>query len=131
MKNFLIYIAGILTGVILTILALFLIAHANNSDTPIEEKPGITLFDEPGERVEAKKFEVFQVINKGAALANSEENGHFYGGPVVLLINDEGKLYYDDEIIKVSKGQNARQVGIYQYSTKMGYKTVPIVKIMK
>ena len=52
-------------------------------------------------------------------------------GTVVLLINDEGKLYYDDEIIKVPQGQQAKQMGIYQYSTESGYKTVPIVKIMK
>lgn len=126
MKKFLIYIAGIATGVILTFLVLFIIALAKNETAPIEEKAGITMFDEPGDNVRAEKFRVFQVIDKGAALADMDMSG-----PVVLLINNEGKFYYDDEIIQVPKGHSARQVGIYEYSTKMGYKTVPVIKIIK
>lgn len=134
MKNVLIYIAGVLTGIVLTILTAFLFATTNNENTPIEKQQGITLFDEPGDSVDTKQFKVFQVINSGAALAFSEEKKYgqsFFHDPVVLLLNDEGKLYYDDEIVKVPQGQNARQMGIYQYSTESGYKTVPIIKIIK
>lgn len=154
MKNLLIYIAGIVTGIVLSILISFL--YITNKENPIEEEPGITMFDEPGDSIDANLFKVFQVINSKIALAfcvnelltpnvpdknlqsllnmlsqNLQNVQAVSQGTVVLLINDEGKLYYDDEIIKVPQGQQAKQMGIYQYSTESGYKTVPIVKIMK
>ncbi|WP_289730914.1 hypothetical protein [uncultured Alistipes sp.] len=154
MKNLLIYIAGIVTGIVLSILISFL--YITNKENPIEEEPGITMFDEPGDSIDANLFKVFQVINSKMALAfcvnelltpnvpdknlqsllnmlsqNLQNVQAVSQGTVVLLINDEGKLYYDDEIIKVPQGQQAKQMGIYQYSTESGYKTVPIVKIMK
>mgnify|MGYP003254664491 CR=1 FL=1 len=134
MKNILIYIAGVLTGIVLTILIAIFLAPNNNENTPVEKLQGITLFDEPGDSVDTKQFKVFQVIDNGVALAFSEEKKYgrsFFRDPVVLLLNDEGKLYYDDEIVKVPQGQNARHMGIYQYSTESGYKTVPIIKIIK
>ena len=153
MKNIPIYIAGVLTGVVLTILITILLGPNNNENTPIEKLQGITLFDEPGDIIEATQFKVFQVVDSGAALAFSINIGkesaaslndkikdlpsavHMlidaFVPPVVMLINDEGKLYYDDQIIKVSREQSARQMGVYQYSTESGYKTVPIVKIIK
>ena len=54
-----------------------------------------------------------------------------YNGAVYLLVNEDGKYYYDDEIIEVPDGKVVRQVGIYKYSTKNDFeKTVPIVQIM-
>ena len=148
MKNILIYIAGVLTGIVLTILMAVLLTSSNSVNIPIEEQQGVTLFDEPGDSVDAKRFKVFQVIDTGMALAASEELAlnigddnlqplfdtllhSLFQGPVVLLINDEGKLYYDDQIVEVPQGRSARQVGVYQYSTESGYKTVPIIKIIK
>ena len=50
---------------------------------------------------------------------------------VYMLVNDEGKYYYDDEKVNVPSGKVARQIGIYQYETNSGRpKTVPIVKFM-
>ena len=117
MKKALIYIAGIVTGVILTILISLLLVKSSDN--------GITIFDEPGEYIKANKFEVFQVIESGAALAHTEEISSYakistFTGPVVLFVNDEGKHYYDDEVIEVSLGKRVRQIGIYKYSTKMG-----------
>lgn len=153
MKKLLIYFAGVATGIVLTILISFLFT---NKETPIEDEPGITMFDEPRDNIDANLFKVFQVINNQMALAfsvnellapnvgdknlqsllnmlsrNLQDVQAISQGIVVLLINDEGKLYYDDEIIKVPQGQQAKQMGIYQYSTESGYKTVPIVKIIK
>lgn len=141
MKKVLIYIAGIITGVILTFLISFLLVKSSNN--------GITMFDKPGDSLEVNQFQVFQVVEPGVALANatlikdmkgrgvyeesiSEMDNRlaFMNGPVILLVNDEGKHYYDDEIVKVPSEKYAWQVGIYKYSTKMGYKTVPIVKII-
>ncbi|MDR0510796.1 MAG: hypothetical protein LBH06_06865 [Rikenellaceae bacterium] len=123
----LIYIAGVITGVILTILLSLLLVKSSDN--------GITMFDEPGDYIEANRFEVFQVIEPGAALAKTEEKSYgisSFTGPVVLFVNDNGKFYYDDEIIKIPSGKRARQTGIYKfYSATMGYKTVPIVKVME
>ncbi|MFV0587486.1 hypothetical protein [Bacteroides reticulotermitis] len=128
MKKVFIYIAGIVTGVILTILFSLLLAKSSNN--------GITMFDKPGDNIEGSRFEVFQVVGPGLALARCEkkysENVSSFVGPVLLFVNDDGKLYYDDEIIEIPSGKHARQMGIYEYETKQGgYKTVPIVSIME
>lgn len=142
MKKVLIYIAGIITGIILTILiSLFLAQSADN---------GITMFEKPGDCISANQLKVFQVIDSGVALAHAavieefDGNGSyresisamadelsFMNGTIVLIINDEGKYYYDEEIIEIPSGKQARQVGVYKYSTSTGYKTVPIIKIME
>jgi len=70
-----------------------------------------------------------QVIDDNAALALSLNLKHV--GVIYLLYNDEGKLYYDRETVKVPKGKVARQFGVYRYQTKdQMTKTVPIVKIV-
>ena len=127
MKKWLIFGGGVLTGVILTI-AFAVIFAANRS----QENNGVTWFDQPGDIVPEKSFKVFQVLEKSAALVNgNSEYGDLYMGTVYLLTNDEGKYYYDDEIVEVPDGKVARQVGIYKYPTKNEIeKTVQIVKIM-
>jgi hypothetical protein len=40
-------------------------------------------------------------------------------------------LYYDDQVIKVPEGKCMRQIGVYEYQTRMEtIKTVPIVQVM-
>jgi hypothetical protein len=128
MKKVWVFVIGAITGFVLTILALALIGLSSSNN-------GITMFEEPGDYMEASQFEVFQVLEPGVALANTRDESYTmitsFTGPVVLFINDNGKHYYDDEVIEVPRGKRARQVGVYKYSTKMGYKTVPIVKIME
>ena len=52
-------------------------------------------------------------------------------GVTVLLLCKDGKSYYDDQVIKVSEGKCAKQIGTFKYSTKAGFdKTVPIVSIL-
>ena len=49
---------------------------------------------------------------------------------MVLLINYDGKSYYDNQKIIVPSKKCARQIGTYQYMTRMGIgKTVPAVVI--
>lgn len=53
------------------------------------------------------------------------------GELTVLITNDSGEYYYDDQIIKTTKTKCFKQVGIYKYNTRAGIeKTVPIVKLM-
>ena len=127
MKNFIVFISGFVTGV----LVLFLVLYVNNLSKQSDEGlPGLTLFAEKGECIISKgKIKVFQVLEPNIALAitvNMElENAKSYEqvlewkhGIVVLLINYEGKSYYDDQIIDISANKCARQIGTYQYTTK-------------
>lgn len=94
---------------------------------------GITLFEEEGECISENSFKVFQVLDSGEALANEMEQMHSITIPTgltVLFFNENGQSYYDDQIIKISSGKCAKQIGIFKYSAKSGMeKTVPIVGI--
>lgn len=110
--------------------------HGSNSNetdlVDAEDENGVTMFKEPGDIIEDREFEVFQVIAKNAALVRGKSDGSkYYLGNVYLLINNEEKYYYDDEIIKVLKDKVVRQMGIYHYPTKNDFiKTVQIICIM-
>ena len=105
--------------------------NTNESEIIEEKDDGVTMFDEPGEIFSETSFRVFQVLEKGAALVSGNTKYETYGGITCLLINREGKLYYDEEVIKVSQGKVARQMGIYQYKNRDDMiKTVPIIMIM-
>ncbi len=54
-----------------------------------------------------------------------------YLGVTCLLFNEDGKYYYDEEIVKVPQGKVARQIGVFQYESRAEMeKTVPVVEIM-
>ena len=85
--------------------------------------------------IDVDAFEVFQVIGEDAALVHGKSrefsSREFFSDAVYLLTNEDGKFYYDDEVVRVPNGKVARQVGIYQYQTNSNFgKTVPIIQIM-
>lgn len=123
---------GFVLGVILTFAVLCFVGTAYQQQQQQEEDNQTTMFEEPGDVIDVKSFKVFQVVEEGKALVHgeSESSSGLYIGAVYMLTNDEGKLYYDDEILKVSKGKEARQIGIFEYKANLGQKTVPIVRIM-
>jgi len=126
MKKFLIFIGGFVAGILATILVVFLIYVA---DQPYDDGLlGLTIFPEKGECITAKgEIEIFQVIEPNMALART---GNYRDGILVLLINYEGKSYYDNQKIKIPANKCAKQIGTYQYSAKNGMnKTVPAVVI--
>ena len=126
MKKFLIFFGGFVVGIIATILVAFLINVANK---PNDGLIGLTIFPEKGECITTKnEIEVFQVLEPNMALART---GNILDGIVVLLINYEGKTYYDEQKIKIPANKCARQIGTYQYTTKQDRfeKTVPAVVI--
>lgn len=132
MKKWFIFGGGVITGIVLTFIVTIIYA-ANQPENGLESDNGMTLFDTPGETVNEESFGVFQVIEENAALVRGKGTfgGELHIGIVYLLINDEGKYYYDDEIIKVPNGKIVRQMGVYRYLTKDEFeKTVPIVKIV-
>ena len=135
MKKWLVYLLGVLTGIVLTLAFVFFVGstRANNTETleeQVENDNNITWFDEPGDIVDEKSYKVLQVISQDAALVNAQSYSDLYTGTVYLITNDEGKYYYDDQIIKAPTGKVIRQIGIYRYETRTGYITVPIIMIM-
>ena len=129
MKKWVVYLLGILTGVVLTIAGIMLFAYINNATS----NEGITYFEEPGKIAEDKDFRVFQVLDDNAALVNARSDELFdsYHGKVYLIVNDEGEYYYDEQKITAPAGKVFRQVGIYRYPTKNeDIKTVPVIMLL-
>ena len=133
MKQFLIFMGGFVAGVLATFLVAFLINAANK---PNDGLLGLTVFPEKGECIATDgEIEVFQVIEPNMALAKTVKYGKYgyreYSDEiVVLLIDYDGKTFYDEQKIKIPTNKCARQVGTYQYPTKNDFvKTVPAVVV--
>lgn len=124
-KNILIYVAGIVTGVILVITASMFFVRLNS----IDER--INLFEEEGGCVSCSSFKIIQVLDTGDALANEiEPENSRATGLTVLFLKNSKESYYDDQIIKMQTGKCAKQIGIYKYISNVGIeKTVPVVDI--
>ncbi|MDE6360509.1 MAG: hypothetical protein K2L39_04710 [Muribaculaceae bacterium] len=122
MKKWLIYVLGIITGIVLTFAFAFCVNLSNNSGII-----GLEMFEEPGEDMEYTQFEVFQVLDSGCALANADDTFD----ATVFIIPDDKQQFYDNQKIVLKNDQCAQRVGTYRYSTKKEIeKTVPAVKII-
>lgn len=154
MKKWLIYLGGIVTGVILVLVFIFIDNYdfsSNNEEEhkvkTIAENPVKTnnyrstisseVHDKPGVIINEKSFKVFQVISQCAALVYGKSEGGYYG-TIYLLVTNEYELFaglvtefYDDQIVKVPNDKVVRMFGTYHYTTRNGqYKTVPRIKIV-
>lgn len=134
MKKFLIFIGGFVAGILATIFAGYVLTIANkpNDDGLL----GLTIFEEKGECITTNEIEVFQVLEPNVALARTLKYGKYgireYSDEiVVLLIDYDGKTFYDEQKVKIPKNKCARRIGTYQYTTKRDNfgKTVPAVVI--
>jgi len=125
MKNLLVFIGGLVAGILATFLFLYLISVA---DKPNDGLIGLTKFLEKGECIPTKtELEIFQVLEPNMDLT---ETGNYPDRIMVLLVNYDGKSYYDNQKIIVPAKKCARQIGTYQYRTRIGIdKTVPAVVI--
>lgn len=122
MKKWVVYVLGIITGMILTVVLAYCVNLSNNAGVI-----GLELFDEPGECMDYSQFEVFQVVESGCALANA---GDAFGS-VVLIMPNENQRFYDGQKIVLKSDECAQHVGTYKYSTKIDFeKTVPAVRII-
>ena len=118
------FFIGMLSGVVLTIVALVVIAFVrqkNNEDDAIQrlEKPVSY------ENKKITSFKVFQVIGEDAALAKeiSDKELDMYLGNTVVLI---GKDFYSDQVITI---KNPKRIGTYSYMNNSGMPmTVPIIE---
>lgn len=126
-KFILTYVAGIVTGVVLTFMVGFLVTKLQARSSSDE----IVIFDKPRGVVPGDMFEVMQVMPDGSALATGCSILSDNYGTIVLFIGDESTSYYDNQKIYVPDGKVLKQVGTYSYMARNEmYKTVPIVKIM-
>lgn len=122
MKKWLIYVLGVVTGIILTFILAFCVRSSNNSGII-----GLEMFEKPGDCMEYSQFEIIQVGEGGCALADADNTFD----AIVLIIPNEQQQFYDSQEILLKDGQCAKRVGTYQYRTKGGIeKTVPAVKIV-
>ena len=134
MKNWLAFLLGFISGIVFIIFVAAALAGVSEEET---RDNGMTLFEQPAECLSTNRFEVMQVISDNYALAYEQKyesyiNQYMNTDLLVLITNDNGEYYYDDQVIKVPKGKCARQIGVYKYQTTLeNWKTVPIVKIME
>jgi hypothetical protein len=130
MKKAFIFVAGLATGVLLLFVVAAVIYICDEKNHPQVQNNGVTMFDAPGDKIDETEFEVYQALERGSS-ALSRGTGINTHLTTYLLVNDEGKLYYDNEKVAVPSAKVARQVGIFEYETNRGiWKTVPIVKFL-
>ena len=135
MKKIWVYLLGVLTGAVVGVVILSIIAVniTTKSDPSTRMSKGMSFFEEPGEVINESNFKVFQALGDGTALAEGKGDSHSstYLGLNALLYNEEGIPYYDEQIVTATQGKCFRQVGIYRYKANSGMeKTVPIVMML-
>lgn len=127
LKNILIFIFGMVTMLVIVVILGIAVNSSSNSGVP-----GLTIFEKEGTCISAKQLHIFQTLAPDLALADAKSIPNSIYDPneiLVLLVGDENSNFYDDLKISISKGKCTRQIGTYQYETKMGVKTVPAVTI--
>lgn len=127
MKKFLIFIGGFVAGIIATILVAFLFLTE-----PDDGLSGLMIFPEKGEciaSININEIVVFQVLEPNMALASAVDTRNF-DRITVLLVNHEGKTYFDQQRIEIPANKCARKIGTYRYTAEDGrVRTVPVVVI--
>lgn len=126
MKKWIIYVLGVITGIILTFVFAFCVNLSNNSGII-----GLEMFEEPGECVSRKNFEVQKVLDSGDAIAleirETISGDVFTSDLEVLILAQEGSNFYNNQIVKAPKGKCARQIGNYKYQQYGSTKVIPII----
>lgn len=123
MKKVLVFIAGVVTGIVsLFILSFFVGDNLSNN--------GLTLFDKEGECISTNSFKVIQVLDSGNAIATELNTHDLAIGITVLFLNEDNSSYYDEQVIKIPRGKCVKQVGVFKYTSRMEVeKTIPAVVI--
>ncbi len=131
MKKVIVYLLGVITGIILTLAALFVMASISSPSSP--EGDGVDYFpEEQVQKMDVQEYQVFQVLSNGYALATSLSNAKYgwYMGPAVLIIPGDDLHFYDQQKVAATKGKKFVQVGTYRYETPGEMvKTVPAITL--
>lgn len=110
MNKWLIYVLGIITGIVLTFSFAYCVNQHRKSGLN-----GLELLENPEENMGYSMLKVFQVIDSGYALALAD--GHY--DSTVLLIPNEKQQFYDDQEIVLKNNQCAQRVGTYKYTNEL------------
>lgn len=121
MKNFLIFLFGVFVGVGAHTLWLDY-ESSQTPPPPPDPLANFTLFDEPGELINIRRFQVFEITPEGHAITHGDISDKYefdsdfslFVGMRVVFMAEEGSYYYNQQILSVPKGKKARQVGIYK-----------------
>lgn len=115
---------GVLAGVVLTFVVLFIIGLVNQN---FGDNDPVQYYDKPVsyENKKETSFKVFQVLGK-AALANEAsdtiDNDVMYFGTTVVI---PGENFYSDQVITIN---NPQRIGTYSYTNNAGIPmTVPVI----
>ena len=129
-KFILTYVGGIVTGVIL-MFVFALVVNSTQQGQANSIDRDVVMFEKPQQTIRCNKFQVFQVLPNGSALASGDDDNLDYLGMVVMFLSDDGSSYFDDQKIVIPSGKCVRQIGTYKYMTRQNLeKTVPVVEIM-
>ena len=118
------FFIGMLSCMVLTIAALFVIGFVNQRDN---EDDTIQHLETPlsYENKKETSFKVFQVLGEDAALArevSDKKYDLYFGNTVVLVGND----FYSDQVITI---KNPQRTGRYSYTNNRDMPmTVPIIE---
>lgn len=128
------YLLGILSGIALSVAAVFVIYKTNSFSDEL------TMFKERGKMMDTESYMIIQTHDHNHALAVDSEMlaiSAFINIPspinnAVYIIGSEKSNFYDGLEIKSSKKAAFYQVGTYRYKTTDDeWKTVPAVMLMK
>ena len=126
MKSVLIFIGGMVTGILLMVIVCFIFYKIGTNQNFVDNDP-IQYLEKPVsyENKKETSFQVLQVLGNAALAteASDEIGGNvMYLGNTVLVL---GENYYSDQIVTV---KNPQRVGTYNYTTNSGMpKTVPVI----
>ncbi len=117
------FFLGALTGVVLTIAVIVIIALVKQNVATFDP---IQYLEQPVsyENKTQTSFKVLQVLSANAALATESSNGslNWFDGNTVLII---GTDYYTDQIVTFN---NPQWIGTYSYTSQKGMPlTVPVI----
>ena len=124
MKSFFIFIAGMITMLVI-VLGIY-----NNLYMDEEHISGLTYLSEQqtGDVFNYKSIEVLQAQSQNTALVLPKDKYE----PVMFFIGKESDALYDKQIINVPNGYRLVQIGTYRYTNREKIeRTVPAVSILK
>ena len=98
MRKFFVFVLGMITGVVLFCVISYFVANKQGGIATIIN-PGLTVFDEPGQVLPYKSFQISQVLPGGNALVYAAENSNesFYlTCPIAYIFSPSSGGYYDE-----------------------------------
>ena len=119
------FFLGVVTGIVLTLATLFVIAIINKNSA---DNDSVQYLEQPVsyENKKETSFKVLQVLGNAAlATEASDKIGSdvIYFGNTVLVL---GENFYSDQVVTV---KNPQRVGTYSYTNKGGMPmTVPVIE---